>query len=112
MGFADTVATLCLHGIHAVVRLRASTTYAFTWLWGCFLYAVKHKGTKLAHIACDVKALQKIPLHTTFIVQEKLRSPDDLARAVAWTFALGGHVVSVYDSKGTTRPTITIREIT
>ena len=101
MALADTLASLCLHGIHAVMRLRISTTYAFTWLWGCLLYAVKHKGAKLERITCDVKTLQKIPLHTTFIVQERLESLEELARAVAWTFALGGHIVSVYDPKGT-----------
>lgn len=100
MGFADILATLCLHSVHGVMRLKASTTYAFTWLCSCLLYVVKHRGTKIESITCDVKTLRKIPLHTTFIVEEKLEYYEDLARVVTWIFALGGHVVSVYDSKG------------
>lgn len=107
MGFADILAMLCLHGVHAAKRVKTSTACAFAWLWACLLYAAKHKGTKLESITCDVKALQKIPLHTTFLIQEKLRSCEDLARAVAWTFALGGHVVSIYDSRGDLKKKLT-----
>ncbi|KAL5457593.1 hypothetical protein EMCRGX_G034867 [Ephydatia muelleri] len=47
------------------------------------------------------KGINDLRLHVALQLSiEKLESFEDLARAVTWTFALGGHVVSVYDSKG------------
>jgi len=100
MGGAELVWTISLRTVHTLLWLRESLRLMMVWVWTSLLYAVKHKGTKLECIQCDMKELKKVPMHIAMVVQEEELLYSDLANIVVWSFCVGVRNVSLYDPKG------------
>ena len=100
MAFVEHVHRFTLGTLHLMLQLRASLSLLLAYLWSTLLLPFKHKGDKLELISADARRLAKLPLHLALIVQEEEVWPEDLARLVAWAFAVGVRYVSLYDHSG------------
>lgn len=100
MALVERLHRFTLGTLHLALQLRAAFSLLLACLWSGLLLPFKHKGDKLERITADAKRLAKLPLHLALIVQEEEVWPEELARLVAWAFAVGVRYVSLYDHSG------------